>query len=398
MLKTPIVIFGGSGSIGLAFANYLLEQLSTQVPNSTESKSTSPMIYLADIRPPKAEKYQSLLEVGLSDGHVRYVRVDTRDPLSFSNLPHTCPTIFNFAAVHREPGHKDHEYFETNTVGAEIVTKYAENAQCESLLFTSSIAPYGPCDKPTNEDSLPCPNTPYGVSKLIAEKIHEQWLTKNPNGKLVIVRPGVIFGPGEGGNVSRMIQAIQSGWFFYCGNKKVVKAGGYIKELCHSMYWSLTQVEQEPSRKILYNFAMQTPLTFEQLANEIQAIMGINRPIRNIPYPFILMAGTVASLLMKPFGLGNAFNLTRLKKLKTCTNVSSEWLQQQGYQYQFTLNEALQDWLQSAPEDWQPKNIREIEDSSNFTNSLEALRQSDQKQSNEDSSPAGQHYLDRSTP
>ena len=34
--------------------------------------------------------------------------------------------IFNFAAVHRTPGHEDHEYFETNIRGAENVVTFAE--------------------------------------------------------------------------------------------------------------------------------------------------------------------------------------------------------------------------------------------------------------------------------
>ena len=33
--------------------------------------------------------------------------------------------IFNFAAVHRTPGHEDHEYFETNIRGAENVVAFA---------------------------------------------------------------------------------------------------------------------------------------------------------------------------------------------------------------------------------------------------------------------------------
>ena len=39
----------------------------------------------------------------------------------------TCESsVFNFAAVHRTPGHEDHEYFETNINGAENVVAFAE--------------------------------------------------------------------------------------------------------------------------------------------------------------------------------------------------------------------------------------------------------------------------------
>ena len=43
--------------------------------------------------------------------------------------------------------------------------------------------------------------------------------------KLLIVRPGVVFGPGEGGNVSRLIKAVIKRYFIYIGNRKTRKAG-----------------------------------------------------------------------------------------------------------------------------------------------------------------------------
>ena len=43
------------------------------------------------------------------------------------------------------------------------------------ILFTSSIAPYGASEDLKTEETLPTPNTPYGISKLVAEKIHQIW-------------------------------------------------------------------------------------------------------------------------------------------------------------------------------------------------------------------------------
>ena len=55
--------------------------------------------------------------------------------------------IFNFAAVHRTPGHEDHEYFETNIRGAENVVAFAEKWNIKKIVFTSSIAPYGAAEE-----------------------------------------------------------------------------------------------------------------------------------------------------------------------------------------------------------------------------------------------------------
>ena len=55
---------------------------------------------------------------------------------------------------------------------------------CKNIIFTSSIAPYGIEDKLKNEKTKPKPVTPYGSSKLIAEKIHINWQRKDKKKRL----------------------------------------------------------------------------------------------------------------------------------------------------------------------------------------------------------------------
>ena len=57
---------------------------------------------------------------------VEYIRADVRQPLTLDFTPTAEDVIFNLAAVHRTPGHPDEAYFETNILGAEHVTAFAE--------------------------------------------------------------------------------------------------------------------------------------------------------------------------------------------------------------------------------------------------------------------------------
>lgn len=57
------------------------------------------------------------------------------------------------------------------------------------MVFTSSIAPYAASEEEKYEDTLPTPNTPYGISKLVAEHIHREWQQADPNRQLTILRP-----------------------------------------------------------------------------------------------------------------------------------------------------------------------------------------------------------------
>ena len=169
-------IFGGSGFIG------------THIVNLLKEKYPASNIYNLDIRENN------------HNGKSKYIHCDVRQPINLNIALDQNDIIFNFAAVHTTPGHPDHEYFETNIKGAENVTAFAEKFGIKKILFTSSIAPYGASEEIKTEETLPMPNTPYGISKLVAEKIHMIWQAKNLERQLTIVRPGVVFGKGENGN------------------------------------------------------------------------------------------------------------------------------------------------------------------------------------------------------
>ena len=49
---------------------------------------------------------------------------------------------------------------------------------------------------------LACSNFSYGTSKLVAEKIHDAWQLAGKGRRLIVVRPGVVFGAEEHGNMT----------------------------------------------------------------------------------------------------------------------------------------------------------------------------------------------------
>ena len=186
------IIIGGTGFIGTHLTILIKQQYSDAHVYNLDI--VRPDIPLPAVKVSPLKGGQVLRSV--------FVECDVRK--SIEHLPFT-PTsedvIFNFAAVHRTPGHPDQAYFETNIRGAENVCAFAEKFGIKKIVFTSSIAPYGAAEDLKTEETLPTPNTPYGISKLVAEKIHTIWQAKKPNERqLTIVRPGVVFGKGENGN------------------------------------------------------------------------------------------------------------------------------------------------------------------------------------------------------
>ncbi|TNE86146.1 MAG: NAD(P)-dependent oxidoreductase [Gammaproteobacteria bacterium] len=335
------VLFGGAGFVGATFARFLLDHRFVG------------QVYLIDFEVSKRKGSRILRPMLDSSANIKVVIADVRQPIDWTpNEP--VELVANFAAVHREPGHEDFEYYETNLLGAENICVWAERVGCNHLIFSSSISPYGPSEVVKDENSLPAPVTAYGGSKLVAEKVHQIWQAKDDiNRRLVIVRPGVVFGPGEGGNVSRLIRAVLHRYFFYMGNRNTRKAGVYVKELCHAVLWVLQQQEEKAEHVSLFNMSMNPSPSIEEYVEAICKVAEVKRFILAVPYPLMLVAAYVIDFIAKPLGIRHPFSPVRIRKLVRSNNIVPTYLAENGYPYQYTLESALADWRQSCPEEWQ---------------------------------------------
>lgn len=281
-----------------------------------------------------------------------FIEGDVRKPIIWKP-DEAVSLIANFAAVHREPGHEDFEYYQTNLLGAENVCAFAEMMKCDRIIFTSSISPYGPSEDEKDETSLPAPTTAYGGSKLAAEKIHQVWQAKDQNNRrLVIARPGVVFGPGEGGNVSRLIKAVLGRYFFYMGNQSTRKAGTYVKELCNAMMWVLANQDKHGEQVSLFNMSMNPGPSIKEYVDTICTVSGKNRFVPAVPYKLLLLVAHSIDLFAKPLAIKHPFSPVRIKKLVRSNNILPNYLVGKGYPYQYTLQSALDDWKKDCPEEW----------------------------------------------
>lgn len=110
--------------------------------------------------------------------------------------------IINLAAMHRDDIRPTSRYDDVNVQGSVNVCDAARKYGVSKIIFTSSVAVYG--FAPTNTDETGEPNyfNDYGRTKYLAEKVYKEWQAEDPKGRtLVIVRPTVIFGEGNRGNV-----------------------------------------------------------------------------------------------------------------------------------------------------------------------------------------------------
>lgn len=309
-------IFGGSGFIGGHLAR-LIKQVR-----------------------PDAEVFNLDIVPGSCGGYATYVEADVRGPIGLP--PGVTPTeddvVVNLAAVHRTPGHPDREYFETNIRGAENVTEFAARHGVRRILFTSSIAPYGAAEERKSEDTLPTPNTPYGISKLVAEHVHRTWQAADPARQLTILRPGVVFGHGEGGNFTRLYESLRKHMFAFPGRRDTIKACIYVKDL---VAFALYCLDRPGGGVELYNCTYEPAYSIDHIVRRIKAVTGLTCPTPLIPRWILMPVAYAAWCLGSPMGVCPA----RVRKLMISTNICGKRMAGSGYVMRYPLDEALADWL-----------------------------------------------------
>jgi nucleoside-diphosphate-sugar epimerase len=313
------VIFGGSGYIGSRWAARLV------------SRNPKTRVLLCDL----------LLPSGALPDRVQFATCDVRQPIRAQLAEADPDWIFNFAAIHREPGHAAQEYFDTNVAGARQVCAFAEQTGCSNLFFTSSISVYGPTSGPTPESSPLYPRTPYGVSKLCAELIHEAWLKAGPGRRLVVCRPGVVYGPGDPGNILRMIRAVQRGYFFFPGSTRIRKSYAYIEGLLDSFEFTLGR----PEPHMVFNYVEKETETVGELVRIIRRYLNCRAPVLSAP-PQLLV---VAAALIQTLSRGRStLHPARVRKAATPTHIVPERLKNWGFEFQYDFSSSLSHWAQAS--------------------------------------------------
>ena len=174
---------------------------------------------------------------------------------------------------------------------------------------------------------MPVPATAYGGSKLVAEKIHLAWLEKQGEKRnLIITRPGVVFGPGEGGNVTRLIKAIKKRYFVYIGNQDVRKAGVYVKELCNAMTWALEESSSRDKKFILFNMSMDPGPSIKEYVFSISKVLDIKSFIPRAPFRLLLFISYFIDLFAKPLKIKHPFSPVRVNKLVKSNDIKPLFL------------------------------------------------------------------------
>ncbi len=230
--------------------------------------------------------------------------IDKQPSLLFNNLVSICDVrlrdslklalslngvIINLAAEHRDDVNPKSLYDEVNVCGAENICDVARQKNIQKIIFTSSVAVYGFAELGTNESGKIAPFNDYGRTKWEAEQVYKAWQSEDPqNRTLVIIRPTVVFGERNRGNVFNLLKQIASGKFIMVGNGLNRKSMAYVENVAAFIEYSLSF---KPGVHI-YNYIDKPDFTMNSLVGRVNKLLGQSEKIKfRLPYVLGLAIG-----------------------------------------------------------------------------------------------------------
>ncbi len=251
--------------------------------------------------------------------------------------------IYNLAAEHADDVSPESLYADVNIGGSENVVTAAKANGIKSIIFTSSVAIYGLNRGTPNESMEAQPFNEYGRTKNEAEKIFLEWVTESDENSLTVLRPAVVFGENNRGNVYNLMSQIESGKFLMVGDGKNRKSMGYVGNI--SAFLS-EQVNAKVGTYI-YNFSDKPDLSSNEIVQIIKDEMNITSNVPSVPYWLGLFGGYTFDLLSKLTGKIFPVSSIRIKKFCAETTVNTDRLLESGFSAPYTLEEGIRNMIRS---------------------------------------------------
>lgn len=247
--------------------------------------------------------------------------IDVTDLSSFENMAH-CTVIINLAAEHRDNVEPKSLYDAVNVDGAVNVCKYCEANDIKKIIFTSSVAVYGLGTDQADETTPTVPFNDYGRTKLLAEHVYIDWLNKSPTERtLIIIRPTVIFGEGNRGNVYNLFKQIHSGSFLIFGSGNNKKSMAYVENVARFIEHCDDNLE---SGLHVYNYADTPDLTMNELVKICRARFFM-KPGTGLHLPSVigLVVGYFFDVINKLLPRATSISSVRIKKFMANTTFAT---------------------------------------------------------------------------
>ncbi len=213
---------------------------------------------------------------------------------------------------------EEKEYFEVNLNLTQKIFDYFLQSKAKKFIFFSTVkAVADSVEGILNEETTPNPKTAYGKSKLAAE----QYINRQPipDDKLVyILRPCMIHGPGNKGNLNLLYSIVKKGIPWPLGAFQNLRSFTSVENLSYIV----VKLIKEQIASGVYQIGDDEPISTNELINLIAKALDRKPKIWSMPKWIILSLTKIGDILKLPL------NSERLKKLTESYIVSNQKIKQ----------------------------------------------------------------------
>ena len=315
-----IIIIGGSGFVGSRLIGLLKELPDIELLNIDKKES---MLY------PEITRIANVLDLE-----------------TLTCLLQGADLVVLLAAEHKDDVSPVSLYYDVNVKGAENTLIAMERNRISRMIFTSSVAVYGLNKINPDEETPVDPFNDYGKSKWEAECVLQQYSTAHPDWNIQIIRPTVLFGEGNRGNVYNLLRQIASGRFMMIGKGTNKKSMSYVSNLVGFILY-LIENQRDTKGCSMFNYVDKPDLTTCELVSIVGRVLNKRIPAIRIPYWIGMAGGYCFDLLGKILRKNLPISSVRVKKFCAVTQFDASKAEATGFKPAFTIEEGLERMLKS---------------------------------------------------
>lgn len=308
-----VTLIGASGFVGTRLINLLEKE-----PQKYRCKNI-------DLLP--SHFYNDLTVIG-----------DVRDPENMESGLKDADVVILLAAQHRDDVSPVSLYYDTNVGGMKTTLEAMEKNNCKRIIFFSSVAVYGLNKKNPDENHPADPFNHYGKSKWQAEEVLREWYKSHPDWNIDIIRPTVIFGERNRGNVYNLLKQISSGKFLMVGKGNNRKSMAYVGNIAAFVKYLIDNVSTGYN---VYNYIDKPDTDMNQLVEHVSAVLSKHIPTTHFPYWLGMCGGYCFDILAKITGKKLTVSSVRVKKFCATTEFDASKVHSCGFKAPYTLKEGL---------------------------------------------------------
>ena len=245
-----------------------------------------------------------------------------------------CTAIVHCAGLVHQPKANNALYDRLNVEASKLLARAAKENELQQFIFLSSSSVYGNRSTEMIAESAELHgDTPYAASKIATERDLQ---STPPAPSTVILRPSLVFGTGDRGNMLSLIRQVLSGKYFIVGDGNASKSLIFANDLAAAISTLLKKPTQGCA---VFNIANQDPVTVKQLSEAILKADEKDPAVPSVAPWFIQTAATAANLIL---GSRSPLSADRLAKLTRNNSVSTTAFHSQFPFKETDLRTALQ--------------------------------------------------------